>query len=124
MPIALLVSNLIFTVDEPIGVGLVTLQTCMLPEAAVGTMLRVPSHHSTCMEPVSAETGSMQVEWCDGTRSIVPTAASGSIHVWSVTSPTPMGSSTVKIRLDTSNAIGKVSQITAQYPDSFSGSCD
>ena len=71
-----------------------------------------------------AETGSMQVEWCDGTRSIVPTAASGSIHVWSVTSPTPMGSSTVKIRLDTSNAIGKVSQITAQYPNSFFGSCD
>ena len=71
-----------------------------------------------------AETGSMQVEWCDGTRSIVPTAASGSVHVWSVTSPTPMGSSTVKIRLDTSNAIGKVSQITAQYPNSFFGSCD
>ena len=71
-----------------------------------------------------AEPGSMQVEWCDGTRSVVPIAASGGTYNWSITSATPMGSSTVRLRLDTSNAIGKVSMITAPFPNSFNGSCD
>lgn len=71
-----------------------------------------------------AESGTMQVEWCDGTRSSVATVASGAVHSWSVNSPSPMGSSTVKIRLDTSNAIGITSQVAAAHPDTFTGSCD
>ena len=71
-----------------------------------------------------AESGTMKIAWCDGTWTSVATTASGAVHSWSATSPSPQSRSSAKIRLDTSDAIGRTSNIAAAYPDYFNnGSC-
>ena len=83
------------------------------------------SKKSLTVSGEQAESGTIRIRWCDGTINTVATVASGSLHTWSINSPEPMGSSYVRIRFETSDAIGHTSFITAAHPNGFGGaSCD